>query len=173
MMHELGVEVLIVSNACGGLNPNYAAGDIMVVAEQLNLMFRNPLISDSSECCPRGLPFRPTYDVELITTAQEVARQRGILIHKGVYAAVAGPNYETRAEIRMLRQLGADVVGMSTVPEVIVARQLGLRVLGLSAVTNKCSADSRVETSGDHVIVAAESTQPKLRDIVLGVINRL
>ncbi len=180
---ELGAGVLVVSNACGGLNPLFSAGDVMVIEDQVNFMFQNPLtgVFDSTISGPieldRPTAFcgtaRPTYDCRLVKSAQQAARDAGLPLQAGVYCGVPGPNYETRAELRMLRTMGIDVVGMSTIPEVIVASQLGMRVLGLSAVTNKCSPDARVATTGESVVVAAESTQPKMRDIVLGVINKL
>lgn len=180
---ELGAGVLVVSNACGGLNPLFSAGDVMVIEDQVNFMFQNPLtgVFDATISKPMALDrpaaycgtARPTYDFRLVKSAQQVARDAGLPLQAGVYCSVPGPNYETRAELRMLRTMGIDVVGMSTIPEVIVASQLGMRVLGLSAVTNKCSPDARVATTGESVVVAAESTQPKMRDIVLGVINKL
>ncbi|MFC1757353.1 purine-nucleoside phosphorylase [Planctomycetota bacterium] len=180
---DLGVSVLVVSNACGGLNPLFVAGDVMVIEDQVNFLFQNPLTGISGtlvgEDREMGRPSslcgtaRPVYDSRLIELAGEIARRRGIPLQQGVYCSVPGPNYETRAELKMLRTMGVDVVGMSTIPEVIVANLLGLRVLGFSAVTNKCSPDVRVETSGEAVVVAAESTEPKMRDIVLGVMNEL
>ena len=180
---ELGATILIVSNACGGLNPLFSAGDVMVIEDQVNLMFKNPLTGVVGSTVNGSIGFerpadisgaaRPTYDLRLLKSAQQVARDAGLPVRTGVYCSVPGPNYETRAELRMLRTVGVDVVGMSTIPEVIVASQLGMRVLGLSAVTNKCSPDARVATTGESIVVAAESTQPKMRDIVLGVINKL
>ena len=180
---ELGATILVVSNACGGLNPLFSAGDVMVIEDQVNLLFQNPLtgVVGSRVNVPIGFErpadisgvARPNYDLRLLKSAQQVARDAGLPVRTGVYCSVPGPNYETRAELRMLRTMGVDVVGMSTIPEVIVASQLGMRVLGLSAVTNKCSPDARVATTGESVVVAAESTQPKMRDIVLGVINKL
>ena len=172
VMQEIGVKSLIVSNASGGLNPLLQTGDIVVIDDQVNLMFANPLFGiNDDNLGPRFPDMCQTYDQQLSARAIEIARRRGFLIHRGVYAAVCGPNYETRAEIRMLRQLGADIVGMSTVPEVIVAVHAGMKVLGLSVVTNVCSPDVRVETTGEHVVMAAESTQPRMRDIVLGVLS--
>jgi purine-nucleoside phosphorylase len=181
VMHSLGASMLVISNASGGLNPRYSAGDVMLIEDQINLMHCNPLSGLATAEPVAGGRLtrvqgsrpvrRPIYDAELMERATAVARQKRIPLQRGVYCSVTGPNYETRAEIRMLRSIGADVVGMSTIPEVIVASQLGMRVLGLSAVTNKCSPDARVETSGDAVVVAAESTQPRMRDIVLGVLG--
>lgn len=183
VMNAVGAKTLIISNASGGLNPHFSAGDVMLIEDQINLMHCNPLsglvqavpsAGDRLTSNPQSRPVRrPIYDAELMDKAIAIARRRGIPIWKGVYCSVTGPNYETRAEIRLLRSIGADAVGMSTIPEVIVASQLGMRILGLSAVTNKCSPDTPIATSGEKVVVAAESTQPRMRDIVMGVLKEL
>src|SRR5439155_23413432 len=136
VMKALGCEVLAVSNACGGMNPQYAAGDIMIIEDHINLMGDNPLIGRNDDRLGERFPdmCRP-YDPELIALAQRVALEERIPCQKGVFVAVPGPNLETRAEYRFLRGIGADVVGMSTVPEVIVAVHGKLRTLGLSVVT--------------------------------------
>src|SRR5438094_7306634 len=143
VMKALGCEVLIVSNACGGMNPQWAKGDLMVIEDHLNLMGDNPLIGKNDDRLgPRFPDMCHAYDRELIKLTQRVARDEKIVCHKGVYVAVPGPNLETRAEYRFLRQLGADVVGMSTVPEVIVGVHCGLRNVGLSVITDMCLADA-------------------------------
>ncbi len=171
VMKALGAEILIVSNACGGMNPHYELGDIVVIDDHINLMHGNPLIGVNDDslgprfpdmCCP--------YDPELIRRALAVARRDDFVAHKGVYVAVTGPNLETRAEYRFLRRIGADVVGMSTVPEVIVAVHAGLRVLGLSIVTDLCLPDALKPADIEEILATAASAEPKLRSIVLGVL---
>ena len=174
IMHGMGADMLIVSNAAGGLNPQYRVGDVMVIDDHINLMFRNPLVgANDTRLGPRWPDMSEPYDRTLGDMACAVARSSGFVCHRGVYMGSLGPTYETRAEYRMTRRLGGDVVGMSTVPEVIVAVQLGMRVLGLSAVTNACSPDQLDETSGEHVITAATAASEKLRTIVEGVIVSL
>ncbi len=174
VMKALGVEYLIVSNASGGLNPAFGSSDIMVMEDHIQLMFQNPLIGVNDDTLgPRFPDMSAPYDRELIEMAQQIARQNDFQLHQGVYAALTGPTYETRAEYRMLRYLGADVVGMSTVPEVIVARHAGLRVLALSVVTNVCQPDSLQETTGEDVVDAAGLAEPQLTAIVRGVLERV
>ena len=133
---------MIVSNACGGLNPNYRSGDVMVIDDHINLMGGNPLIGVNDDSLgPRFPDMCQPYDPVLIERALEIARRENIVAHRGVYVAVTGPNLETRAEYRFLRIIGADVVGMSTVPEVLVAVHSGMRSLGLSAITDMCLPD--------------------------------
>ena len=171
VMRALGIERLLVSNAAGGLNPQYQVGEIMVIDDHLNLTFRNPLVgANNSQLEPRWPDMSSPYDAELVVQAQTIARQQGFVCHRGVYVAMLGPTYETRAEYRMLRRLGGDVVGMSTAAEVIVAAQLGLRVLGLSTVTNVCSPDQLDKTTGEAVVAAAESASEKVRTIIEGII---
>lgn len=173
VMHDLGADTLIVSNACGGMNPQYERGDIMVIEDHINLMTGNPLIGPNDEelgprfpdmCCP--------YDRDLIACALEVARQENFAAHKGVYVAVTGPNLETRAEYRFLRTIGADVVGMSTVPEVLVAVHASMRVLGLSVVTDMALPDALEPADIDTILATAKESEPKLRKIVLEVLRR-
>ncbi len=171
VMQALGAERLIVSNAAGGLNPDYQVGEIMVIEDHLNFMFRNPLVgANDPELGPRWPDMGSPYTPALADLAQTIARQEGFVCHRGVYVGMLGPTYETRAEYRMVRQLGGDVVGMSTLPEVIVAVQQGMEVLGLSTVTNVCSPDQLGETSGEEVIAAAARASNKLMAIVEGVI---
>jgi purine-nucleoside phosphorylase len=173
VMHALGVETLILSNACGGLNPNFRAGEVMIVEDHVNLTFAGPLVGrhdgDSGVKYP---DLSQPYDARLMQTALAVARHHDIVVHRGVYIGVMGPNYETRAEVRMLRALGGDAVGMSTVFEVIVAAQCGLRVLALSVVTNVCLPDRRQATNERQVITAAADAAPNVGTIVRGVLSR-
>jgi len=171
VMKALGADLLIVSNACGGMNPQYAQGDIMVIEDHINLMNGNPLIGVNDDALgPRFPDMCAPYDPQLIDRALEIARQENFAAHKGVYVAVTGPNLETRAEYRFLRAIGADVVGMSTVPEVIVAVHAGLRVLGLSIVTDLCLPDALKPANIDEIIATAAEAEPKLAKIVLGIL---
>jgi purine-nucleoside phosphorylase len=172
VMHALGARTLVVSNAAGGLNPQYRVGDVVVIDDQVNLMFRNPLQgATDSRLGPRWPDMSRPYDQQLADRAHAIARANAFGCHRGVYVGMLGPTYETRAEYRMARRLGGDVVGMSTVPEVIVAVQLGMRVLGLSTVTNACSPDQLGQTTGEQVLAAAASASNKLQVIVEGVVS--
>jgi purine-nucleoside phosphorylase len=171
VMRALGATTLIVSNACGGMNPQYRQGDIVVIEDHINLMNGNPLIGVNDDSLgPRFPDMAVPYDRNLIDRALEIARHENFVAHKGVYVGVTGPNLETRAEYRFLRAIGADVVGMSTVPEVLVAVHAGMRVLGLSIVTDMCFPDSLKPANIDEIIAAANGAEPKLRKIVLGVV---
>jgi purine-nucleoside phosphorylase len=171
VMKALGAELLIVSNACGGMNPQFAQGDIMVIEDHINLMNGNPLVGvNDDNLGPRFPDMVEPYDHELIDRALEIARRENFVAHKGVYVAVTGPNLETRAEYRFLRTIGADVVGMSTVPEVIVAMHGGIRVLGLSIVTDMCLPDALKPADIDEILATAARAEPNLRKIVLGVL---
>ena len=173
VMAALGAPLLIVTSASGGMNPNYRAGDLVIVEDQVDFTFGNPLVGPHDVEPAIGYPdmSRP-YDPELIATAAAIARAENFVAHRGVYVGVLGPNYETRAEYRMFRRLGGDVVGMSTVHEVIVARQRGLRVLGLSVVTNECRPDSLAPAGAAQVARVAAQAEPKVRAIVRRVIAR-
>lgn len=171
VMRALGAELLIVSNASGGMNPQYARGDIVVIEDHINLMNGNPLMGPNDDGLgPRFPDMCAPYDPLLIERALEIARREDFAAHKGVYVAVTGPNLETRAEYRFLRTIGADVVGMSTVPEVIVAVHAGMRVLGLSIVTDMCLPDALRPANIDEILAAAAEAEPKLRKIVLGIL---
>jgi purine-nucleoside phosphorylase len=173
VMKALGIELLVVSNAAGGLNPNFACGDVMVIDDHINLLNRNPLIGvNDDQLGPRFPDMSAPYDRRLGDRTMAIARREGFACHRGVYIAMLGPTYETRAEIRMLRYFGGDAVGMSTVPEAIVAVHSGLRVLGLSTITNVCSPDMPHTTSGEEVVATAETARDKLRAIVSGVIEQ-
>ncbi len=171
VMKALGAELLIVSNACGGMNPHYGAGDIMIIEDHINLMGGNPLIGVNDDTLgPRFPDMCAPYDRVLIERALEIARRENFVAHKGVYVAVTGPNLETRAEYRFLRMLGADVVGMSTVPEVLVAVHAGMQVLGLSIVTDLCLPDALRPANITDILATAAAAEPKLRKIVLGIL---
>lgn len=172
VMKALGAELLIVSNACGGLNPHYAAGDIMVIDDHINLMGGNPLIGiNDDRLGPRFPDLSEPYDLRLIDRALAIARRENFVAHRGVYVAVTGPNLETRAEYRFLRLIGADVVGMSTVPEAIVAAHCGLRVLGLSIITDMCLPDALRPAVIEDILTYAAAGEPKLQAIVRGVLR--
>ncbi len=171
VFQAMGAELLVVSNACGGMNPYYKCGDIMVIEDHINLLGDNPLIGiNDDRLGPRFPDMCEPYSQELVDRALEIARREDIITHKGVFVAVAGPNLETRAEYRMLRTMGADVVGMSTVPEVIVAVHCGLRVVGFSIVTDMCFPDSLRPAVVEEIIAIANEAEPKLRTLVLGVL---
>ena len=174
VLHALGADTLVVSNACGGMNPLWSAGDLMLIADHLNLLGDNPLIGPNDDRLGARFPDMSTpYDAQLRTLARSVAASLGIVLREGVYAAVAGPNLETRAEYRMLRTLGADVVGMSTVPEVIVALHAGMRVLGLSIITDQCLPDALEPAEMATIVATAGRAEPKLTALVRGVLERL
>jgi purine-nucleoside phosphorylase len=168
----LGCDTLIVSNACGGMNPQYAKGDLMVIEDHINLMGDNPLIGPNDERLgPRFPDMCRPYDPGLLALAQRVALEERIVLQKGVFVAVPGPNLETRAEYRLLRAGGADVVGMSTVPEVIVSVHAGLRTLGLSVITDMCLADALEPTNLAEIIATANAAEKKLRVLVRRVVQ--
>lgn len=172
VMKALGAELLVVSNACGGMNPYFRNGDLMIIEDHINLMGDNPLIGINDERLgPRFPDMCEPYDLRLVQKALEVARREDIVAHQGVFVAVAGPNLETRAEYRFLRGIGADAVGMSTVPEVIVAAHCGLRVLGLSIVTDMCLPDALEPADVDKIIATANAAEPNLRALVKGVLR--
>ena len=172
IMKELGAQLMVVSNACGGMNPYYKAGDIMLIDDQINLLGDNPLIGiNDDRLGPRFPDMSAPYDAELIKAALAVARKEGIVAHQGVFVAVAGPNLETRAEYRFLRMIGADVVGMSTVPETIVAVHCGLRTVGFSVITDMCLADALQPANVEEIIKTANDAAPRLTKLVMGVLE--
>jgi purine-nucleoside phosphorylase len=174
VMKALGCQVLIVSNACGGMNPQWAKGDIMLIEDHINLMGDNPLIGPNDDRL--GIRFPDMcypYDEELLALAQRVALDEKIVCHKGVFVAVPGPNLETRAEYRFLRNIGADVVGMSTVPEVIVGVHANLRILGLSVITDMCLPDALEPAVLADIIAVASAAEKKLRVLVRRVVGEL
>jgi purine-nucleoside phosphorylase len=174
VLRALGAETLVVSNACGGMHPLWAPGDLMLIADHINLLGDNPLVGPNDDRLgPRFPDMSEPYDPALRGLAREVAAELRIPLREGVYVAVAGPNLETRAEYRMLRALGADVVGMSTVPEVIVARHAGMRVLGLSIITDQCLPDALEPATLERIIAVAGRAEPGLTRLVRGVLERL
>jgi purine-nucleoside phosphorylase len=174
LLQALGAGTLVVSNAAGGLNPQHAAGDVMLIDDQINLLLGNPLVGVNDDALgPRFPDMSSPYDPDLQNVAVKIAQREGFVLHRGVYVAVLGPNYETRAEYRMLRRLGGDAVGMSTVPEVIVARHASMRVLGLSTITNVGSPDALKETTAHDVLNVAATAASKLSKIVHGVVGSL
>jgi purine-nucleoside phosphorylase len=174
VMRALGCEVLLVSNACGGMNPQWSKGDIMLIEDHINLIGDNPLIGPNDERLGIRFPdmSRP-YDPELLELAQRIALEEQIVAHKGVFVAVSGPNLETRAEYRFLRHIGADVVGMSTVPEVIVGVHAGLRNLGFSIITDLCLPDALEPASLAEILGVASVAEKKLRVLVQRVLEEL
>ncbi len=174
VMKFLGVKTLLISNACGGMNPQFKRGDIMIITDHINLLGDNPLIGkNEDELGPRFPDMSEPYDYQLIELAEQVAIENKIKVQKGVYVAVPGPNLETRAEYRFLRNIGADVVGMSTVPENIVANHMGLKVLGFSIVTDECFPDSLKPVDVKEIIETAMKAEPKMTLIMKEVIKKL
>lgn len=170
----LGIQTLLVSNACGGLNPNFERGDIMLINDHINFLGDNPLIGPNDpDLGPRFPDMSQPYTERLLATAEQVALDAGIKMHQGVYLAVSGPMMETKAEYRYMRQLGADVVGMSTVPEVIAAVHMSMEVLGISVITDECFPDALEPVSLDDVLEAAAMAEPQLTRVVVGVLERL
>ena len=174
VLRALGAETLVVSNACGGMNPLWAPGDLMLIADHLNLLGDNPLIGPNDDSLgPRFPDMSEPYDERLRALARAVALEQRVTLREGVYAAVAGPSLETRAEYRFLRAAGADVVGMSTVPEVIVAVHGGMRVLGISIITDQCLPDALEPATLEKIIAVANGAEPRLTALVRGVLERL
>jgi len=177
VMIRLGVEVLIVTNAAGGVNPDFGPGDVMLIKDHISLMAmggNNPLIGPNIDEFGERFPdMSRTYDQELMKKARESAQEKGIKPKEGVYICLAGPSFETPADLRFIRTIGADAVGMSTVPEVIVAYHGGLRVLGLSGISNKANLDGSTVTSHEEVLEAGKVLVPKLDAIIRGVIRKI
>ncbi len=177
VMQRLGIEILVVTNAAGAVRPEYNPGDLMLIKDHLNLIgmgglspLRGPNLD---ELGPRFPDMGRAYDRELCALASKVARQHAILLHEGVYVCLAGPSFETPADLRFLRQAGADAVGMSTVPEVTVARHGGTRVLGISGISNKANLDGETLTTHEEVLQAGSMIVPKLEAIIRGVLRNL
>ncbi len=174
VLRALGAETLVVSNACGCMNPLWERGDVVLLSDHVNLMGDNPLVGPNvEEQGPRFPDMSEAYDAELRAWAREEALEAGLRVREGVYAAVTGPSLETAAEYRMLRTIGADVVGMSTVPEVIVANHVGLRVLGVGVVTDMALPDALEPVDVAEIIATAEEAAPALEGLVRGVLARL
>jgi len=174
VMKFLGVQTLLVSNACGGMNPQFHKGDIMLMTDHINLLGDNPLIGpNEDDLGPRFPDMSEPYSKALIELAEQIALENKLKIQKGVYVAVPGPNLETKAEYRFLRSTGADVVGMSTIPENIVANQMGMSVLGISIITDECFPDSLKTVNVQEIIETAMAAEPKMTLIMKEVIRRL
>ncbi|HAC16595.1 MAG TPA: purine-nucleoside phosphorylase [Bacteroidetes bacterium] len=169
-----GAHTLMVSNACGGMNPNFRRGDIMCITDHINLLGVNPLIGpNDNDLGPRFPDMSEPYTQSLVDVAERVALDNGIKMHQGVYVAVTGPNLETRAEYRFLRQIGGDVVGMSTVPEVIAAVHMGMKTLGISVITDECFPDALEPVEMKHILEAADLAEPKMTQVMIGTLERL
>ncbi|HJR81319.1 MAG TPA: purine-nucleoside phosphorylase [Anaerolineales bacterium] len=177
VMQRLGLEIMIVTNAAGGVNPSFTPGDVMLITDHLNLigmMGMNPLMGPNiDELGPRFPDMSQAYDRTLMDIARNVAAQNDIPLQEGVYCALSGPSFEGPADLRFLRLAGADAVGMSTVPEVIVARHGGLRVLGFSGISNKANLDGSTMTTHEEVIEAGKVIGPKIEKIIRGVLRSL
>ena len=174
VMRALGVDILIESNAAGGLNRNFKPGDIMIITDHINFTGTNPLIGPNDDTLgPRFPDMSEPYDNELIELTEKIALKEGIRCHRGVYIGVVGPSFETRAEYRFFNLIGADAVGMSTVPEVIVAKHSGLRVLGISCITDMCIPDRLEPVDSEKVIKIATQAEPRVTRLVEKVIENI
>jgi purine-nucleoside phosphorylase len=174
VMRALGAATLVVSNACGGMNPLWSPGDLVLLSDHINLLGDNPLVGSNDERLgPRFPDMSAPYDPELRALARAVALELGIVLREGVYVAVPGPSLETRAEYRMLRGVGADVVGMSTVPEVIVAAHAGMRTVGISIITDQCLPDALEPVDIDRIIATAGRAEPSLTRLITAMAGRL
>ena len=172
LMKLLGIDTLYISNVSGGMNTRYELGDLVITEDHINLQTANPLTGPNlDELGPRFPDMSQPYDAQLMHAAWQIAKAEGYRIHKGVYAAVNGPNLETRAEYRFLRTIGADMVGMSTVPEVIVARHMDMRVLAVSIITDLCDPDDLKPVDVSEIIRVAGEAEPKLTRLFYRIIN--
>lgn len=172
IMYELGIKTLFVSNASGGMNPGFKIGDLMIIDDHINFFPEHPLRGKNFPTGPRFPDMHEAYDHKLRDLADEIAREKGIRVVHGVYLGTQGPTFETPAEYRMYHTLGADAVGMSTVPEVIVARHCGMRVFGISVITDLGGFDLPVEVSHEEVQQAANASQPLMCEIFREIIKR-
>lgn len=172
VMYELGIQTLFVSNAAGGTNPSFSVGDIMIITDHINFFPEHPLRGKNFPTGPRFPDMHEAYDKNLIALADTIAQEKGIKVQHGVYLGTQGPTFETPAEYRMFARLGADAVGMSTIPEVIVAHHCGIKVFGVSIITDLGGFDNPVEVSHEEVQVAANKVQPLMTDIMREMIKR-
>ena len=172
VMRELGIKTLFVSNAAGGMNPDFEIGDLMIITDHINFFPEHPLRGKNIEYGPRFPDMSEAYNKELIRKANEIAAEKGIRVQHGIYIGTQGPTYETPAEYKMFRILGADAVGMSTVPEVIVANHCGIRVFGISVITDLGVEGKIVEVTHEDVQKAADQAQPLMTTIMRELINR-
>lgn len=174
VLKGLSVGTMLISNASGGMNPNYERGDIMLINDHINMLGDNPLIGpNDDELGPRFPDMSEPYTERLLELAENVALEKGIKMHQGVYLALSGPMLETKAEYRYLRMIGADVVGMSTVPEVIAAVHMGMDILGISVITDECFPDALEPVDIEEILEAAGMAEPKLTRVITGVLERL
>ncbi|WP_441000857.1 purine-nucleoside phosphorylase [Fodinibius sp. SL11] len=174
VLNAMGTQTLIVSNACGGMNPNFSRGEIMLINDHINMLGDNPLIGpNDDELGPRFPDMSDPYTKSLRKVAEDVALEKGIKMHEGVYLALSGPTMETKAEYRFLRNIGADVVGMSTVPEVIAAVHMGMDVLGISVITDECFPDALEPVDIEKVLEAAGKAEPDMTEVITGVLQEL
>ena len=172
VMYELGIETLFVSNASGGMNPNFVIGDLMIIDDHINFFPEHPLRGKNFPTGPRFPDMHEAYDKQLRNQADQIAKEKGIRVVHGVYVGVSGPTFETPAEYKMYHRLGGDAVGMSTVPEVIVARHCDIKVFGMSIITDLGLEDQPVEVSHEEVQVAANKAQPLMTEIMREIIKR-
>ena len=172
VMYELGIETLFVSNASGGMNPNFVIGDLMIIDDHINFFPEHPLRGKNFPTGPRFPDMHEAYDKQLRDLADQIAKEKGIRVVHGVYVGVSGPTFETPAEYKMYHRLGGDAVGMSTVPEVIVACHCGIKVFGMSIITDLGLEDQPVEVSHEEVQVAANKAQPLMTEIMREIIKR-
>jgi purine-nucleoside phosphorylase len=174
LMKKLGVENLVISNACGGMNPLYRRSDLMIINDHINLLGDNPLIGkNEDEFGPRFPDMSEPYDRKLIELAEQIALKNNIKVHQGSYVAVSGPNLETKAEYRFLRNIGADVVGMSTIPECIAANHMGMKVFGMSIITDECFPEALKPVSLKEILEAADIAEPKMTKIINELVGRM
>jgi purine-nucleoside phosphorylase len=172
LMAALGVKTLVLTNAAGGLNPRFRAGELMLICDHINYLWDNPLVGENVEAWgPRFPDLSRVYDSGLRDLTEEVARRQGLILRKGVYVAVKGPSLETPAEIRMLRLMGADAVGMSTVPEAIVGVHHGLRILGISVLSNLNLPDAMTPIALEEIVATVARAEPQLVELLLGVLQ--
>jgi purine-nucleoside phosphorylase len=177
VMKRLGIDLLIVTNAAGAIDPSYSPGDLMLISDHIALVGMtgfNPLIGPNiDEFGPRFPDMSQAYDRKLLSLARTVAFEKKLTVREGVYIGLSGPSFETPADLRFLRAIGASAVGMSTVPEVIVARHAGMRVLGISGISNKANLDGKTATTHEEVLEAGEIIAPKMKELILGVLKKI
>jgi len=172
VMASLGIETLLISNACGCMNPKYRRGELMLISDHIHLQGFNPLVGPNVDAWgPRFPDMSEPYDIQLRQSAHQIAHRNGIKLHEGVYVSVLGPNLETKAEYKFLRSIGADVVGMSTTPEVIVARHMGLHVMAIGVITDECFPETLQPVSLEEIIHAAEVAEPNLTKVMEEVVG--
>lgn len=174
VLKKNGADTLFVSNACGGMNPNHTRGDIMLIRDHINMLGDNPLMGPNDDNLgPRFPDMSEPYSERLVDIARNVALENNIQMHQGVYVALSGPMLETKSEYRFLRLIGADVVGMSTVPEVIAAVHMGMETLGISAITDECFPDSLKPVNMEEILEAASIAEPKMTRVIVNVLKKL